>query len=108
MGLSRDCVINYPCTNRKKASVLEKREDGTITQINCAKAVNDYRRCVGGVDIADILKSYYAIDRKSRKWWHRLFWHFIDTPFYHFQAGHQKSSETKGLSPRSNFWSGWC
>ncbi|KAJ8944663.1 hypothetical protein NQ314_009425 [Rhamnusium bicolor] len=25
-----------------------------------------------------MLKSYYAINRMSRKCWHRLFWHFID------------------------------
>ncbi|KAJ8967367.1 hypothetical protein NQ314_002937 [Rhamnusium bicolor] len=68
---SRDCVINYSCTNRKAPCCA------TIMQINCAKAVNDYRRCMGGEDRADMLKSYYAIDRKSRKWWHRLFWHFI-------------------------------
>ncbi|KAJ8948967.1 hypothetical protein NQ318_022991 [Aromia moschata] len=34
---------------------------------------------MGCVDTADMLKSYYAIERKSRKWWHRLFWHFLDT-----------------------------
>ncbi|RZC33484.1 DDE Tnp 1 7 domain containing protein [Asbolus verrucosus] len=34
---------------------------------------------MGCVDRADVLKSYYAIDRKSKKWWHRLFFHFLDT-----------------------------
>ncbi|KAJ8942377.1 hypothetical protein NQ314_010080 [Rhamnusium bicolor] len=43
-----------------------------------AKAVNDYRRCMGGIDRAHMIKSYHAIDRKSRKWWHRSFWHFKD------------------------------
>ncbi|KAJ8971292.1 hypothetical protein NQ314_000769 [Rhamnusium bicolor] len=59
--------------------VGKREKDGTITQINCPKAVNDFRRCMGGVNRADMLKSYYAIDRKSRKWWHQLFWHFIHT-----------------------------
>ncbi|KAJ8937381.1 hypothetical protein NQ314_011929 [Rhamnusium bicolor] len=59
--------------------VGKREKAGTIKQINCAKAVNDYRRCIGGVDRADMLKSYYAIDHKSRKWWQRLFWHFIGT-----------------------------
>ncbi|KAJ8932396.1 hypothetical protein NQ314_014690 [Rhamnusium bicolor] len=30
--------------------VGKREKDGTITQINCAKAVNDYRRCMGGAD----------------------------------------------------------
>jgi len=25
------------------------------------------------------MKSTYAINRKSKKWWHRLFWHLVDT-----------------------------
>jgi len=30
------------------------------------------------VDNADRLISTYKKDRKSKKWWHRLFWYFID------------------------------
>ncbi|KAJ8946938.1 hypothetical protein NQ314_008737 [Rhamnusium bicolor] len=48
--------------------VGKRENDGTTTKINCAKAVNDYTCCMGGVDRADMLKLYYAIHRKSRKW----------------------------------------
>ena len=30
------------------------------------------------VDKADMLKSIYEIDRKSHKWWHRIFFHLLD------------------------------
>jgi hypothetical protein len=30
------------------------------------------------VDNFDHLKGDYSCDRKSKKWWHRLFFHFID------------------------------
>lgn len=40
-----------------------------------AKNYNSYMGCV---DKADMLKSYYEINRKSKKWWHRIFWHFVD------------------------------
>ena len=33
---------------------------------------------MGCVDKADMLKSYYEINRKSKKWWQRIFWHFVD------------------------------
>jgi len=35
--------------------------------------VADYNKEMGGVDKADMLRSIYDLDRKSRKWWHRLF-----------------------------------
>lgn len=33
---------------------------------------------MGYVDKADMLKSLYEISRKSRKFWHRIFWHLVD------------------------------
>ncbi|KAJ8950040.1 hypothetical protein NQ314_008046 [Rhamnusium bicolor] len=33
---------------------------------------------MGGVDKADMLKSRYEVDRKSKKWWHRIFFYFLD------------------------------
>lgn len=40
--------------------------------------VKDYNSHMGYVDKADQMKSYYEIDRKSKKWWLRIFWHFLD------------------------------
>lgn len=40
--------------------------------------VKDYNKNMGYVDYADMIKSYYEIDRKSHKWWHRIFFHFLD------------------------------
>lgn len=34
---------------------------------------------MGCVDKADQLKEVYAIDRRSKKWWSRIFFHFLDT-----------------------------
>lgn len=69
-------TIHYP-TDQIKVNKREK--DGRVTEVNCPKAVLDYRKFMGGVDKADMMKSYYGINRKSRKWYHRLFWHFLDT-----------------------------
>jgi len=38
----------------------------------------DYNHSMGYVDKADMLKSCYQISQKSKKWWHRIFWHFVD------------------------------
>lgn len=55
-----------------------KNRAGEIENVPCPKMILDYNMHMGGVDKSDMLRSYYCIDRKSRKWWHRLLWYFID------------------------------
>jgi len=33
---------------------------------------------MNNVDVFDQLKAAYGINRKARKWWQRLFFHFLD------------------------------
>ncbi|XP_055377144.1 piggyBac transposable element-derived protein 4-like [Condylostylus longicornis] len=56
--------------------VNRKNKDGTVEELQCPKLVKDYTKHMGYVDKADMLKSVYEIDRKSKKWWHRIF--FVD------------------------------
>ncbi|KAJ8929133.1 hypothetical protein NQ314_018201 [Rhamnusium bicolor] len=58
--------------------VSRKQNDGSSTQFSCLKLVKDYNKHLGYVDKSDMLKSCYEVDRKSKKWWHRIFWHFLD------------------------------
>lgn len=55
-----------------------RNKDRSISQIRCPQVIFDYNKHMGYVDYADMLKSYYQIDRKSHKWWHRIFFHFLD------------------------------
>ncbi|XP_053964120.1 piggyBac transposable element-derived protein 4-like [Anastrepha ludens] len=62
-----------------KAGVVTRRErNGDRTEVACPEAVMQYNICMNYVDKFDQLKSIYAIDRKSHKWWHRIFFHFLD------------------------------
>lgn len=58
--------------------VERKQKDGSTVAIACPKAIVDYNRNMGFVDHFDHLKSLYEIDRKSMKWWHRIFFHLLD------------------------------
>ncbi|KAF2896988.1 hypothetical protein ILUMI_09186 [Ignelater luminosus] len=58
--------------------VSRKQKDGSREQFNTIKLVTDYNANMGFVDKSDVYKACYEIDRKSKKWWHRIFWHFID------------------------------
>ena len=41
-------------------------------------AIKEYNTYTGGVDKADMLISLYRLSRKSKKWWHRIFYGLID------------------------------
>lgn len=58
--------------------VRRKMKDGTTTAISCPRMVYDYNKHMGYVDKTDMLKSFYELDRKCRKWWHRIFWYLVD------------------------------
>lgn len=59
-------------------TVSRKQKDGSSQNIDCLKLVKDYNSHMGYVDQSDMFVSLYKLNRKSRKWWHRLFWHFLD------------------------------
>ena len=45
-------------------------------------AVKDYNRHRSGVDTMDQLVSYSSVSRKSRRWWPRLCWWFVDVAIH--------------------------
>ncbi|XP_049799607.1 uncharacterized protein LOC126234910 [Schistocerca nitens] len=58
-------TIDSPVTLKEISS---KEKDGTITKIPCPQIVKSYNLNMGCVDKADMMNSFYAIDRKSRRW----------------------------------------
>ena len=63
-----------PSTNVKRGDGKNKVEN----QVSCPSTVITYNKSMGGVDLLDGLLSYYRISVKSKKWYHRLIWHFFD------------------------------
>lgn len=53
----------------------KKKEE---VQIQCPSAVIAYNQFMGGVDLLDSLMALYRIPVRSKKWYHRLLWHFLD------------------------------
>lgn len=69
-------ISNYH--GSEETTIKMKMGDGTKKLIPCPEVVVDYNEYMGGVDQADMLRAIYGLDRKSVKWWHRLFWGFMD------------------------------
>lgn len=75
-----------------------KAKDGTSKVLKCPQLVNDYNKHMGYVDFADMMKSYYEISRKSHKWWHRIFFHFLDVAVTNSYILYEQNKQEKRLT----------
>lgn len=50
------------------SQVNRRQKDGSLKVITCPQMAKDYNSYMGCVDKADMLKSLYEINRKSKKW----------------------------------------
>lgn len=62
----------------EKSEVQRKQKDGTKCVYPCPRCVADYNKNMSAVDKFDQLMASYRLDRRSKKWWHRIFFYFID------------------------------
>jgi len=62
-------------------TVLCTQNNGSKLTVTCPAVIKDYNKYMGGVDKADQLRALYCVNRKSHKWWHRLFWGILDILF---------------------------
>lgn len=58
--------------------VQRRSKDGSITMVSCPIVLSEYNKHMNCVDKFDQNKKSCQIDRKAKKWWHRLFFHFIE------------------------------
>lgn len=82
---------NYHST--EKTSVLRTQKDGTRTEVACPHAISDYNKFMGGVDKADQLCGLYGVSRKSKKWWHRMFFGLVDRTLVNSFIAYQNVSQ---------------
>jgi len=58
-------------------------------------AVLDYNKYKTGVDRSDQMLSYYSSERKTIKWWKKLFFHLFDLVIVNAHILHNKTSKKK-------------
>ncbi len=49
-----------------------------VIKVPCPAVVKEYNRNMGGVDLLDSLIALYRTKIRSKKWYHRLVFHFVD------------------------------
>ncbi|XP_049779187.1 piggyBac transposable element-derived protein 4-like [Schistocerca cancellata] len=71
--LVSNCHSNDVCTVNRKA------KDGSKLVVECLVALKTYNEYMGGVDLADQMSTLYDLDRKSDKWWKKVFYKLLLT-----------------------------
>ena len=90
------------CHEPAEATTIRKQKDGTVKEVACPVPITFYNKYMGGVDhadqmivpiafynkymggvdYADQMIGLYDIDRKSRKWWRKVFFRLLLTAVY--------------------------
>lgn len=78
-------------------TVARRDKSGVQHEVSCPTVVKDYNTYMGGVDHADQLRAAYGLDRRSKKWWHRLFWGMIEICFVNSFIVHGQMNEKISL-----------
>lgn len=89
--ITSDNVVLYKWMDRKLVFLLSnfhdpntyeiiqrKEKDGGKQNVQCPTAIIDYNKHMGGVDRADQRKESYSLDRKSKRFWLRIFFNFMN------------------------------
>lgn len=94
----RDIRIVFLASNfhgAEENTVPCTEQDGTKKVIKCPLVIKDYNTFMGGVDKADQLRALYNVNKKSNKWWHRLFQGIIDIVFVNSFVINNELNDTK-------------
>ena len=86
-------ISNLRGTERDKISRTQK--DGSKKRFSCPKAINDYNQYIGGVGKADFYCAIYGINRKNKKWQHRLFSGLIEKAWVNTYVTYRKVTASR-------------
>ncbi|EEC12994.1 conserved hypothetical protein [Ixodes scapularis] len=63
---------------QETCEVNSRLSSGAKVGVSCPKVIVNYNQWMGGVDRFDQKRKTYVADRRSEKWWHRIFYYLLD------------------------------
>ncbi|XP_068086621.1 piggyBac transposable element-derived protein 3-like [Anabrus simplex] len=80
----------------KKVKRFDRKERKTI-QVDCPKIVIVYNLHMGGVDLLDSIMARYRIIMRTKKWYIKLFYHFLDVTIVNAWILHRRVAAQLGI-----------
>lgn len=71
--------------------------------VDCPRVVQVYNRHMGGVDLLDSIIGRYRITMRSKKWYFKLFYHFLDMSLVNAWLLYRRARENKNTIPLAKF-----
>lgn len=78
------------CHKANLSTTKRKLKDGTKKTVDCPEVMVDYNRFMGGVDLTDQMVTMYELDRRSSKWWRKVFYRLFMTAIYNSYVIHRE------------------
>lgn len=65
------------CHEHEIGTAERRQKDGVKKKFDCPEAIIFYNRFMAGVDKSDQYSTCYEINRKSKKWWKRVYYRLL-------------------------------
>ena len=98
---SNDVIALSNCHQPVNNVVTRRQKDGKKVAVNCPDVFVTYNDIMGGVDLSDQKVSLYDFNRKSLKWWKKVFYKLLMTSVVNSHIIFQAATNSK--SPLKQF-----
>lgn len=88
--------------NPTKFNIVKRtNKTGERQEVQCPESIAAYNKYMGGVDKFDQAMAAYSISWKSRRWWVKLLYYFVDSAIVNSYILHKCSAQTRKEKPCS-------
>lgn len=86
------------CHGPEVVNIQRKQKDGSKLNLLCPTSIAFYNKYMGGVDLSDQLVGTYDLDRKSGKWWKKVFYKLFLTTIVNSHILYKEICNTKSVT----------
>ena len=79
---TKDVLHMSNCHEPEETTTNRKKNNGSLQDVACPIPIAFCNNYMEGVDHADQMIGLYDLDRKSRKWWQKVFFRLLLTAVY--------------------------
>ncbi|KAF2348002.1 PiggyBac transposable element-derived protein [Trinorchestia longiramus] len=74
---SKEVLVLSNCNKDTVSNITRKQKDGTKADVPCPNTIALYNGIMGGVNLSDQKGKLYDFNRKSMKWWKKVFYRLL-------------------------------